>query len=115
MPAPALAQTGEPQVKHATYYDPERSTAASCVAVGVTTGASTTVFMTGHAVAPGGVSTRCSLVQGGRVVASSQKALPGSTAPTAGTATVAAAPWTVCIELWIAFLDGHEMKYQGCA
>lgn len=112
-PAPALAQTAEPQVQEDTYYDAERGVAASCAAVG---GGSGTVIVTGHAVAPGAVAIRlsCGIVQYGRVVSSFTSALPGSVSATGGTRTVAAGPWTVCLEFYAYFADGSERRYNGC-
>lgn len=73
--------------------------------------------MSGHAVAAGavGTRTRCALVQGGRVVASWQNALPGPAGATGGTATIAAGPYQVCImDLYVQFADAGEVRYQGC-
>ncbi|HEV2755112.1 MAG TPA: hypothetical protein VG318_04970 [Actinomycetota bacterium] len=116
-PTPALAQVGQPVVQHDTYVqdDPGRAVAASCVASAVVTGSSMTVVVAGSALAPGpGIRVGCGIVQGGRVVRSFTNAVPGSLAATAGMGTLSVAPYRVCLNLYVSFIDGSEVRYNGC-
>jgi hypothetical protein len=97
--------------------DSSHLTIAPCSAVGATTSGSTmTVAVEGTATGIGAVATRigCGIVQGGRRVYYVQNALPGPVAATAGSTTIALAPYTVCADVYALFPDGTEVRYNRC-
>lgn len=87
-----------------------------CNAVGTTTGARIQGEISGVAKASGAVAVRagCGIVQGGRVVAYTQTALPGTVAATADTFNIAVASYTVCADVYALFLDGSEVEQNNC-
>src|ERR687895_2681445 len=79
-----------------------------CNAAGATTGARIQGEFSGAGKASGAVAVRvgCGIVQGGRVVAYTQTALPGTAAATASTFNIPVASYTVCADIYALFLDG---------
>ncbi|MDQ3913993.1 MAG: hypothetical protein M3323_01495 [Actinomycetota bacterium] len=112
-PAPAGAQA----IPAALHADAEVNDAVVpwCNASGVSTGSSITVLLTVHAVEPGAstLGVRCGIVQDGYVVGYANATGPG-VAVGAGTATIAFAPYSVCSDYFVIYLDGRIAQHQGC-
>jgi hypothetical protein len=92
--------------------------ANACVAEHVLNAGTTTmtVALASTSAAPGAIATRvgCGIVQGGRVVALFQSALPGPVAATAGTRSIPIAPYSVCAFVYALFPTGEEIDEDHC-